>query len=145
LRVLAENYRIQQRAVEVAFDQVENSLDVLQGPPQPTGPGAAQPGQAAAQANAGNAAALTQQLLSAQGSLLRAQNSLYVVWVQYLIARMTFYRDIERLPLDPRGVWIDEPCSPTAVEPEILPPPGPGSVELAEPGRFAELRPAGGG
>ena len=35
LRVLAENYRIQQRAVEVAYDQVENSLDVLQAPPQP--------------------------------------------------------------------------------------------------------------
>ena len=34
LRVLAENYRIQQRAVEVAYDQVENSLDVLQSPPE---------------------------------------------------------------------------------------------------------------
>jgi len=143
VRVLAENYRIQQRAVAVAYDQVENSLDVLQAPPQPAGPGPAQPGQAAAQANAGNAAALTQQLLSAQGSLLRAQNGLYIVWVQYLVARMTLYRDIERLPLDPRGVWIDEPCSPTAVAPEVLPPPGP--VDPAEPGRFGDLRPPGGG
>jgi hypothetical protein len=142
LRVLAENYRIQRRAVEVAFDQVENSLDVLQAPPQPAG-GPAQPGQAGVQANAGNAAALTQQLLSAQSSLLRAQNALYTVWVQYLIARMTFYRDIERLPLDPRGVWIDEPSSPPAVEPEVLPPPGP--VGAADAGRFADLRPAGGG
>ena len=143
LRVLAENYRIQQRAVELAYDQVENSLDVLQAPPQPPGPGAAQPGQAAAQANAGNAAALTQQLLSAQGSLLRAQNGLYIVWVQYLIARMTLYRDIERLPLDLRGVWIDEPSSPTAVEPETLPRPGP--VEDPDAGRFADQRPSGGG
>jgi outer membrane protein TolC len=143
LRVLAENYRIQQRAVEVAYDQVENSLDVLQAPPQPDAGGAAGPGRAAAQGQqqAANAASLTQQLLSAQNSLLRAQNGLYTVWVQYLIARMTFYRDIERLPLDPRGVWIDEPCSPTAVEPEILPPPGP--RKDPETGRFADLRPAG--
>ena len=141
LRVLAENYRIQQRAVELAYDQVENSLDVLQAPPQPPG-GAAQPGQAAAQANAGNAAALTQQLLGAQGSLLRAQNALYQAWVQYLVARMTFYRDIERLPLDLRGVWIDEPCSPTAIAPEVLPPPDPG--DPADAGGFADLRPAGG-
>jgi hypothetical protein len=144
LRVLAENYRIQQRAVEVAYDQVENSLDVLQAPPQPDAGGAAgQPGRAAAQGQqqAANAASLTQQLLTAQNSLLRAQNGLYTVWVQYLIARMTFYRDIERLPLDPRGVWIDEPCSPTAVEPETLPPPVP--RQNPEAGRFADLRPAG--
>ena len=148
LRVLAENYRIQQRAVELAYDQVENSLDVLQAPPQPdAGGAAARPGQAAAQGQqqAANAASLTNQLLTQQNALLRAQNGLYQVWIQYLIARMTFYRDIERLPLDPRGVWIDEPCSPTAVEPETLPLPGPGPVEPAEPGRFAELRPAGGG
>ncbi|HJZ89708.1 MAG TPA: TolC family protein [Gemmataceae bacterium] len=143
LRVLAENFRIQQRAVEVAYDQVENSLDVLQAPPQPEAGGAAAPGRAAAQGQqqAANAASLTQQLLSAQNSLLRAQNGLYTVWVQYLIARMTFYRDIERLPLDPRGVWIDEPCSPTAVEPETLPTPGPRQDPAA--GRFADLRAAG--
>jgi Outer membrane efflux protein len=148
LRVLAENYRIQQRAVELAYDQVENSLDVLQAPPQPDAGGVAgRPGQAAAQGQqqAANAASLTNQLLSQQTALLRAQNGLYTVWVQYLIARMTFYRDIERLPLDPRGVWIDEPCSPTAVEPEVLPLPGPRLVEPAEAGRFADLRPTGGG
>ncbi|HEY1126162.1 MAG TPA: TolC family protein, partial [Actinomycetota bacterium] len=147
LRVLAENYRIQQRAVELAYDQVENSLDVLQAPPQPDAAAAGRPGQAAAQGQqqAANAASLTNQLLSQQNALLRAQNGLYTVWIQYLVARMTFYRDIERLPLDPRGVWIDEPCSPTVVEPEVLPPPGPGPVEPAEAGRFADLRPAGGG
>ena len=109
LRVLAENYRIQQRAVEVAFDQVENALDVLQAPPTPDG-GGGQPGRAAAQTQqqAANAASLTQQLLNAQTSLLQAQNALYTIWVNYLVARMSFYRDIEQLPLDPRGVWIDE-------------------------------------
>jgi len=148
LRVQAENYRIQQRAIEVAYDQVENSLDVLQAPPQPDaggagGGGAAQPGRAAQQGQqqAANAASLTQQLLSAQNSLLRAQNSLYTVWVDYLVARMTFYRDIERLPLDLRGVWIDEPCSPPVVQPEVLPTPT--AVEAADGGRFAEFRAAG--
>ena len=100
LRVLAENYKIQQRAVEVAYAQVENSLDVLQAPPDPRTLAGGQ--------TAGNAAALTQQLLNAQNSLLQAQNNLYTVWVNYLIARMTFYRDLEMLPLDPRGVWLDE-------------------------------------
>ena len=131
LRVLAENYRIQQRAVEVAFDQVENSLDVLQAPPEG---GAVRPGQGAG--GAGNAAALTQQLERAQNSLLQAQNGVYTVWVNYLIARMRFYRDIERLPLDPRGVWIDESCTPPPVV-ETLPEPSP--VGGPEPERFADL------
>jgi hypothetical protein len=138
LRVLAENYRIQQRAVEVAYDQVENSLDVLQSPPE--GGQALRPaGQGAA--NAGNAAALTQQLLSAQSSLVTAQNALYTAWVNYLVARMTIYRDIERLPLDLRGVWIDEPGPSPAHRTEVLPPPQPiaGPGGAAEPERFADL------
>jgi outer membrane protein TolC len=132
LRVLAENYKIQQRNVEVAYDQVENALDVLQSPPIP------QQGN-----SAGNAAALTQQLLQAQTGLLGAQNQLYTVWVNYLIARMTFYRDLERLPLDARGVWLDDE-SLSEPGPEILPGPGPAGIGGADgerpPPRFAELR-----
>jgi hypothetical protein len=140
LRVLAENYRIQQRAVEVAYDQVENSLDVLQSPPE--GGGALRPaGQGAA--NAGSAAALTNQLLQAQGSLLTAQNGLYTVWVNYLVARMTFFRDIERLPLDLRGVWIDEPCSSPTLEELPRPRPLTGLDGPAEPERFADARAPG--
>jgi len=103
LRVLGENYKIQQRAVEVAYAQVENSLDVLQAPPDPRAGGNGQ--------TAGNAAALTQQLLNAQTSLLQSQNSLYTVWVNYLVARMQLYRDLELLPLDARGAWTDERTS----------------------------------
>ncbi len=141
LRVLAENYRIQQRAVEVAFDQVENALDVLQAPPTPDAAGG-QPGRAAAQTQqqAANAASLTQQLLNAQTSLLQAQNALYTVWVNYLVARMTFYRDVEVLPLDPRGVWIDEQPLPP-VEPAVLPFRAPvGAGGSPAPARFAESR-----
>jgi hypothetical protein len=146
VRVLAENYRIQQRAVEVQYDQVESSLDVLQAPPVPDVQVAGQPGQAAAQTQqaAANAASLTQQLLNAQMLLLQAQNNLYTVWVNYLIARMTLYRDIERLPLDLRGVWIDESC-PSPALPEQLPPPHavPGPGQAAEPERFADARAPG--
>jgi outer membrane protein TolC len=147
LRVLAENYRIQQRAVEVAYDQVENSLDVLQAPPQPDVPvvgQAPQPGSAAAQTQqaAANAAALTQQLLGAQSSLLAAQNGLYTTWVNYLIARMTLYRDIERLPLDLRGVWIDESYPSPTQQPDVLPAPRPvaDAGDPAESERFADRR-----
>ena len=97
LRVLAENYKIQQRQVELAYSVVENSLDVLE---QPVAPGQAP--------TAGNAASLTQQLLNAQRSLPSAQIQLFTFWIQYLTARMQLYRDMELLPLDDRGVWIDD-------------------------------------
>ena len=44
--------------------------------------------------NAGNAAALTQQLLSPR-NLPAAQNALYQVWVNYLVGRLQLYRDLE--------------------------------------------------
>ena len=139
LRVLAENYRIQKRAVEVAYDLVENALDVLQAPPVPDAGAVGQVGRAAAQSQqqAANAASLTNQLLNAQTQLLAAQNALYGTWVNYLVARMTLYRDLERLPLDPRGVWIDEPgLSPPG--PQVLP--GPGAGGDPQGPQFAEGR-----
>ena len=109
LRFLAENYKISQRAVEVAYSQVEQALDVLSAPPNP----AQSAGNTAA-----NAAALTNQLLQAQQSLPQAQNQLYAVWINYLIARLELYRDLELMPLDARGVWIDElPAIDRLVEP----------------------------
>ncbi len=105
LRVLAENYRIQQRQVELAYQTVESSLDAFQAPPAPAGVG----GQT--QDVGARAASLTQQLLNAQNSLLQAQNQLLTVWVTYLTTRMQLYRDLEQLPLDDRGVWIDENTS----------------------------------
>lgn len=95
LRVLAENYRISQRAVELAYLQVENSLDVFRTPPLPT-------------AQTTDSSALTQQLLEAQRNLITAQNQLVTFWVQYLTTRMQLYRDLEIMPLDPRGAWIDD-------------------------------------
>ncbi|HXG12198.1 MAG TPA: TolC family protein, partial [Gemmataceae bacterium] len=100
LRVLAENYRIQKRLVELAYLQVENAEDTFRAPPEPVAQQRI--------TGAATAAALTQQLLNAQASLLRAQNQTYQIWINYLTTRLFLYRDLELMPLDPRGVWIDE-------------------------------------
>jgi hypothetical protein len=143
LRVLSENYKIQQRAVELSYYQVENSLNVLQAPPRPT-PAGASGSSGSTGSDAGTQAALTQQLLTAVSGLLQAQNQLYTVYQNYLIIRIQLYRDLELMPLDACGVWIDEHANtastpgpdggvaeprtqrvapPTAL-PELLPPPG---------------------
>jgi hypothetical protein len=97
LRTIAQLYRIQQRVVELGYSQVDNARALLSEPPVP-----------GAQSAAGNAAALTQQVLDAQNRLLQAQNTLYQLWVSYLNARMTLYLDLEQMTIDERGVWCDE-------------------------------------
>jgi hypothetical protein len=105
LHVLAENYKIQQRQVELAYETVESSLDTFRAPP----PAPAPAGQAISTTSAAvNAASLTQQLLSAQRSLPTAQNELLTVWIGYLSTRILLYRDLELMQVDPRGLWIDE-------------------------------------
>ncbi|MBI1917475.1 MAG: TolC family protein [Planctomycetes bacterium] len=96
LRQLAEAYRLQQRQLELAYLTIENSLESIEAPTAP-GRGALE-----------GPAALTQQLLSSQGSLPQAQNALLTLWIQYLNARLELYRDLELMSLDARGVWIDE-------------------------------------
>jgi hypothetical protein len=105
LRVLAQNYKIQQRQVELAYLTVENSLDVFSAPPGATGV------VAGGASSAVQAATLTNQLLGAQGRLPAAQNQLLTVWTSYLQTRFQLYRDIELMPLDFRGVWIDDPTA----------------------------------
>jgi hypothetical protein len=132
LRVLAENYKIQQRQVELAYQTVESSLDAFQAPPAPVGA----TGQTQQDPGA-RAASLTQQLLNAQNSLLQAQNQLLTVWVTYATTRMQLYRDLEIMPLDNRGVWIDEH---TACESETC-----GPDDLAPFGQPAHVQPGGSG
>jgi hypothetical protein len=105
LRVLAENYKIQQRQVELAYATVESSLDTFRAPPAPT------PAGGSALNTAVSAASLTQQLLSAQRSLPSAQNQLLSVWISYLTTRIELYRDLELMQFDPRGAWIDDPAA----------------------------------
>jgi hypothetical protein len=110
LRLLADNYRIQQRQVELAYLTVESSLESLVAPTAvaPAGTAAGAAGGGGAFGGSGGAAALTNQLLQSQASLARAQNSMLTLWVNYQNARFQLFRDIELMPLDSRGVWIDD-------------------------------------
>ncbi len=102
LRQQEETYRIQQRQVELAYLTVENSLDTFQAPPAPVPLGQQPPDTAT------RAAALTNQLISAQSSLYNAQFAMTTIWITYLNTRLQLYRDMELMPLDYRGVWIDD-------------------------------------
>jgi hypothetical protein len=123
LRQLAQTLTVQQRAVELAYQQVDNARGTLLAPPDPRVDVAAA------------AAAQTEQLIQVQAALVRAQNDLYSTWVRYLNARMTLYLDLELLTLDARGLWCDErpPSQPTAA-------PAPAPALPAD-----RWRPAGGG
>ena len=118
LRRLAEAYAFQQRAVELAYAQVDNARATLLAPPDPAAPSAA-----------GEAAALTQQLLEAQNTLLQAQNDLYRTWTDYLTSRLSLFLNLELIPLDIRGVSLYESATnqpkpqPAAPAPERLPAP----------------------
>jgi outer membrane protein TolC len=117
LRQTAETLKLNQRAVELAFAQVDNARATLLAPPDPR-----------VSDNAGGPAALTEQLLNAQDGLVQAQNNLYTAWVNFLTARMELYLDLDLLPLDPRGVWIDDLAAQPGPDSPPLPPgsPAPG-------------------
>lgn len=122
VRQLEQSLLVQQRAVELAYQQVDNARSTLLAPPDPRVDAAA------------NAAGQTEQLLQVQGALVRAQNDLYTTWVRYLTARMNLFLDLELLTLDARGLWCDEQPSPPAA---TQPAPQPGAADRG--------RPAGGG
>src|SRR5262249_27929912 len=96
LRQLSNAYQLQQRQLELAYLTIENSLESLEAPTSP--------GRSALD----GPAALTTQLLNAQGTLPASQNALLTLWITYLNARLQLYRDLELMPIDDRGVWIDE-------------------------------------
>jgi hypothetical protein len=112
MRVLGFNYqRIQKRQIELAYMQVDQALQAFNQPQAPPGTSdvlAGLIGPVGGRPAVGDPAALTSQLLSTQGSLLRSQNDLYSTWATYIINRMYLYRDMGVLFLDNRGVWIDE-------------------------------------
>lgn len=118
LRQLAEAYRLQQRAVELSYAQLDNARTTLTAPPDP-----------AVRDTAAAQAALTEQLLNAQAALLRAQNDLFTTWVTYQTVRMNLFLDVELLPLDARGIWTDDPLSNCCPPEASLTEPEPGSDE----------------
>jgi outer membrane protein TolC len=111
LRAAANNYhKVQKRQVELAYQQVDQSLQAFSQPQTPSGPPPTAVGSPAGGGSTGDPAALTNQLLTAQNALLQAQNDLYNTWINYLTTRINLYRDMGLMPLDPRGVWIDDPA-----------------------------------
>jgi hypothetical protein len=119
LRTINELYRFQQRLIEIAYFQVDNARELVVQPPAP-----------GAQTDAGSAAALTNQLLNAQQSLIQAQNQLFTIYVNYLVSRMTLYLDLEQMQIDERGEWSNEPGTgrENPGRPEPGPGPGPGRL-----------------
>jgi hypothetical protein len=133
LRAQARNYELQKQIVELAYLNLDNALEVLYAP----SPGSQGPQNEAQQA------ALTLQLLQQQSAKVQAQNNLYTFWINFIRGRIQLYRDLELMPLDPRGVWIDDiqtcqcqPGKPGDLEPvpqpgsaDQLPAPRPGTGE----------------
>ncbi len=131
LRQYAEQYKLQQRQLELAYLTIDSSLESLQAPVAPVVAGQTRTG-------GDGPAALTQQLLAAQRSLPAAQNALLTVWTSYLDQRLQLYRDLELMPLDARGVWIDQitDCDCGITPPTSL---APGAVQPVD----GQLLPAG--
>lgn len=97
LQLFATNYQTQKKLVQSLYSQVESTLEVIVAP---TDPGTT--------TSAASGAALISQYLSALQSLNGAQVRMYGFWLSYLATRMQVYLDLERLPLDLRGVWTEE-------------------------------------
>jgi hypothetical protein len=108
LRSAAFNFQVvQRRNMELAYLVVDQALQAFNQPAAPTGGGGqvSPPGGAPSQ---GDAAALTQQLVQVQGTLVAAQNGLFNQWLGYIQNRISLYRDMGLMPLDERGLWIDD-------------------------------------
>lgn len=102
LRAFNKTYEIQKQALELAYLVLDNALETTYAPSKPGGGGGAQGN------SDGSQAAFTEQLLTTQRSKLTAQNAIFGIWINYLATRAFLYRDLELMPLDNRGVWIDE-------------------------------------
>jgi hypothetical protein len=107
LQLFHANYHIQKKLVHSLYTQVESALDVIVAPTDPGAVGGS--GTAAAAA----AAALTSQYLGAVGQLNNSQVKMYDIWLSLYATRMQLYLDLDRLPLDFRGVWTEIPGSTT--------------------------------
>jgi hypothetical protein len=150
LHLFAANYKIQQKVLQSLYSQVENALEVITAPVDPDA--LKQTGTSGAAA----AAALTQQYLTALSALNGGQTKMYDIWLSYQATRMELYQDLERMPLDNRGVWIDESgnaatsaCAADGSQPLWQPrssgPPQPGPASFPGAGGGAVLgQPAGG-
>jgi hypothetical protein len=116
LRSQAQNYNEIQKGkrqnLDLAYFQLGLASEYFFQPPTPIGPSGV-PGMVGSPvtSRSQDQAGLIQQLLNALSSLLSVKNELYRVWTDYQINRLALYRDLELMPLDFRGVWIDDPAA----------------------------------
>ncbi len=103
LHLFAENYKIQQKVIQSLYSQVESALEVIVAPADPDSL------KTTGTAGNANAAALTSQYLGVLGQLNGAQTKMYDYWLSIEATRIQLYSDLDRLILDSRGVWTDEP------------------------------------
>ena len=101
LQLFAANYRIQKKVIHSLYSQVESALEIIVAPSDPD-----QLKQSGTTGQA-NAAALTSQYLTALNSLNGAQTKMYDIWLSLYATRMQLFLDLEKLPMDQRGVWVD--------------------------------------
>lgn len=147
LRTLRQNanlyHRVQKRNIELAYRNVDQALQAFSQPLAPPGaiplPGLV--GPTAPAPVGGDPAALTQQLLGTQNSLVGAQNSLYTTWLGFLTTRMSLYRDLGIMPLDNRGVWIDDAAKCKCDTPDTTAQPGREQPADGRPGNLPEQLP----
>ena len=102
LQLFDNNYRIQKDVTQSLYTQVESALEVITAPVDPD------PAQTGGHDQRRNRGGLDAAIPCALGGLNNAQTKMYDIWLSFLATRMQLYLDLERLPLDYRGVWTDE-------------------------------------
>jgi hypothetical protein len=89
LQLQAQTYEINKRSFILSIRQKDQAQEQLIAPP--AGAGGGQQSQAAVQ---------TQNVIQAQGNVIRSQNALLQIWVNYVTQRMVIYRDLGIVPFD---------------------------------------------
>jgi hypothetical protein len=102
LQLFVANYRNQKQSIQSLYKLMDSALELIVAPTDPDQlKGSSTAGQA-------NAATLTNQYLGALNQLNGAQVNMYRIWLSIYATRMQLYLDLDRLPLDMRGVWVDQ-------------------------------------
>lgn len=105
LNLLRQNFETARQAIRISAAQFDSAVERTQ-----------EPGQAARQ-NTG----LT--LLNALNDVLRSQNDLISIWVNYEQSRLNIHRDMGIMEIDSRGLWNDPYYQRGTPGPEVGPTP----------------------
>jgi outer membrane protein TolC len=101
LQLLRENFETARQALRLSATQLDQTVEEVTAPPRNV-QGVQQ------QIGASTSGQQGLNLLRALEDLLRTQNSLIQIWVNYERSRINIHRDMGMMDIDPRGVWTDE-------------------------------------